>query len=110
MNKPSSPSLPPYLNLDPEASAKKLPDPIDTARFAKAAAFCAKGREDLARRGYAPDGAKRLRKFSIWEITKYLIPIAPAHLRRVLKANPELPQGGGMALPTKPARITTVRI
>ena len=95
MNKPSSPSLPPYLNLDPEASAKKLPDPIDTARFAKAAAFCAKGREDLARRGYAPDGAKRLRKFSIWEITKYLIPIAPAHLRRVLKANPELPQGEG---------------
>jgi chromosome partitioning protein len=81
--------------LDPEAAAKKLPDPIDTARFAKAAAFCAKGREDLARRGYAPDGAKRLRKFSIWEITKYLIPIAPAHLRRVLKGNPELPQGEG---------------
>ncbi len=86
---------PPYFNLDPKAAAEKLPDPIQTTRFAKAAAFCAKGREDLARRGYAPDGEKRLRKFSIWEITKYLIPVAAAHLRRVLKANPELPQGEG---------------
>ncbi|WP_166418684.1 AAA family ATPase [Cochlodiniinecator piscidefendens] len=87
--------LPPYLNLDPEAAAAKLSDPIDTARFAKAASFCAKGREDLAKRGYAPNGQKRLRKFSTWEVTKYLIPIAPAHLRRVLKANPDLPQGEG---------------
>ena len=70
MSKPTSPALPPYLNLDPEAAAKKLPPPIGTARFAKAAAFCTKGREDLARRGYAPDGQKRLRKFSTWEITK----------------------------------------
>ena len=97
VNKTTPPSLPPYLNLDPESAAKKLPDPIGTSRFAKAAAFCAKGREDLARRGYAPDGEKRLRRFSIWEITKYLIPVAPAHLRRVLKANPELPQGEGEA-------------
>lgn len=95
MSKTNQPPLPPYQNLDPEASAKKLPDPIDTQRFAKAAAFCTRGREDLARRGYAPDGEKRLRKFSIWEITKYLIPVAPAHLRRVLKANPDLPQGEG---------------
>ncbi|KAB7609833.1 AAA family ATPase [Amylibacter sp. SFDW26] len=87
--------LPPYLNLDPQVAASKLPDPIDTARFAKAASFCAKGREDLAQRGYAPDGQKRLRKFSTWEVTKYLIPVAPAHLRRVLKANPDLPQGEG---------------
>nr|WP_174819419.1 AAA family ATPase [Ruegeria lacuscaerulensis] len=95
VNKPAQPSLPPYLNLDPEAAADRLPDPIGTQRFAKAAAFCAKGRDDLARRGYAPDGEKRLRRFSTWEITKYLIPVAPAHLRRVLKANPELPQGEG---------------
>ena len=87
--------LPPYLNLDPAQAAAKLPDPIDTARFAKAASFCAKGRDDLARRGYAPDGKKRLRKFSTWEVTKYLIPVAPAHLRRVLKSNPDLPQGEG---------------
>ena len=97
MNKSTQPPLPPYLNLDPELAAEKLPDPIGTSRFAKAATFCAKGREDLARRGYAPDGEKRLRRFSIWEITKYLIPVAPAHLRRVLKANPELPQGEGEA-------------
>lgn len=95
MNKTNQSPLPPYQNLDPEVAASKLPDPIDTQRFAKAAAFCTRGREDLARRGYAPDGEKRLRKFSIWEITKYLIPVAPAHLRRVLKANPDLPQGEG---------------
>ncbi|CUH47188.1 AAA family ATPase [Ruegeria atlantica] len=97
MNKTNQPPLPPYLNLDPEKAAAKLPDPIGTSRFAKAATFCAKGREDLARRGYAPDGEKRLRRFSIWEITKYLIPVAPAHLRRVLKSNTELPQGEGEA-------------
>ena len=95
MSRTPSPSMPPYLNLDPKAAAAKLPDPIDTSRFAKAAAFCTKGREDLAKRGYAPDGEKRLRKFSIWEITKYLIPVAPAHLRRVLKTHPDLPQGEG---------------
>ena len=86
---------PSYFNLDPEEAAGKLPDPIDSARFAKAAAFAAKGRDDMARRGYAPDGEKHLRKFSTWEICRYLIPVAPAHLRRVLKANPELPQGSG---------------
>jgi chromosome partitioning protein len=39
------------------------------------------------------DGRKQLRLFSTWEITKYLIPVAQAHFRRVLKQNPELPQG-----------------
>ena len=86
---------PPYFNLDPKAAAARLPQPSDTARFAKAAAFAARGREDLAKRGYAPDGRKRLRKFSTWEICRYLIPVAPAHLRRVLKQNPDLPQGEG---------------
>ncbi|MFX0543560.1 AAA family ATPase [Roseovarius sp. S4756] len=87
--------LPPYFNIDPAAAAAKLSDPIDTARFAKAAAFASKGRQDLARRGYAPDGKKRLRRFSTWEICKYLIPVAPAHFRRVLKKHPDLPQGTG---------------
>ena len=81
--------------LDPAEMAARLGGPVDTARFARAAAFCTKGREDLARRGYAPDGRKRLRRFSLWEITRYMIPVAPAHLRRVLKANPDLPQGVG---------------
>lgn len=87
--------LPPYANLDPGRAAEKLGAPIDTVRFAKAAAFAAKGRDDLARRGYAPDGAKRLRRFSTWEVCRYLIPVAPAHFRRVVKAHPDLPQGTG---------------
>ena len=86
---------PPYFNIDPQAAAEKLSDPINTTRFAKAASFAAKGREDLAKRGYAPDGRKRLRRFSTWEVCRYLIPVAPAHFRRVLKQNPDLPQGEG---------------
>ena len=95
MTKKSDYPLPPYFNLDPADAAQKLGEPIDTARFAKAAAFAARGRSDLAKRGYAPDGEKRLRKFSVWEICRYLIPVAPAHLRRVLKQNSDLPQGVG---------------
>ncbi|MEL6522015.1 MAG: AAA family ATPase [Pseudomonadota bacterium] len=87
--------LPPYLGLNQSNAAQKLSEPITTARFARAAAFAAKGREDLAKRGYAPDGQKRLRRFSTWEVCRYLIPVAPGHLRRVLKNNPDLPQGVG---------------
>ncbi|WP_109466910.1 AAA family ATPase [Albibacillus kandeliae] len=87
--------LPPYFNIDPEAAARRLSEPIDTARFAKAAAFAARGREDLAKRGYAPDGRKRLRRFSTWEVCRYLIPVATGHFRRVLRNNPDLPQGTG---------------
>ncbi|GIT93227.1 ATPase [Jannaschia pagri] len=88
-------TLPPYVNIDPKAAADRLAPPIDTARFSKAAAFAMRGRDDLARRGYAPDGQKRLRRFSTWEVCKYLIPVATAHLRRVLRQNPDLPQGEG---------------
>ena len=95
MSSQPKPPLPPYMNIDPKAAAEKLTDPIDTTRFAKAATFAAKGREDLARRGHAPDGQKHLRRFSTWEVCRYLIPVAPAHFRRVLKANPDLPQGTG---------------
>ncbi len=89
------PPIPSYMNIDPAAAAEKLTGPIDTTRFAKAAAFAAKGRDDLAKRGHAPDGSKRLRRFSTWEVCRYLIPVAPAHFRRVLKAHPNLPQGTG---------------
>lgn len=95
MDKKVGSSLPPYFNLDPKVAAGKLSAPVDTARFAKAAAFAGRGRADLAKRGYAPDGQKKLRKFSTWEICRYLIPVAPAHLRRVLNKHPELPQGEG---------------
>ena len=97
-HKPGTPpkaDLPPYFNIDPAEAAEKLSAPIDTARFAKAAAFAMRGRDDLARRGYAPDGTKRLRKFSTWEVCRYLIPVNAAHLRRVLRQNPDLPQGEG---------------
>lgn len=83
----------PYHAIDPARAAERLGAATDVRRFAYAASLCGKGRLDLARRGYAPDGRKHLRRFSTWEITRYLIPIAPAHLRRVLRANPELPQG-----------------
>ncbi|WP_112313205.1 AAA family ATPase [Pseudogemmobacter bohemicus] len=92
---PGKADLPPYFNIDPAQAAARLSGPIDTARFAKAAAFATRGRDDLAKRGYAPDGKKRLRRFSTWEVCRYLIPVNSAHLRRVLRLNPDLPQGEG---------------
>ena len=83
----------PYFNIDPDAAMADLDQPTDTARFAEIAEGCTRGRADLASRGLNEEGAKSLRLFSTWEITRYLIPVAQAHFRRVLKANPELPQG-----------------
>lgn len=34
-----------------------------------------------------------LRLFSTWEICRYILPMAPGHLRRVLRETPTLPQG-----------------
>ena len=85
--------LPPYFNIDPDRALADLGAPTDTERFAQIAAACARGREDLASRGLDPEGRKTLRLFSTWEITKYLIPVAVAHFRRVLRQNPALPQG-----------------
>ncbi|NEK24791.1 AAA family ATPase [Sulfitobacter sp. JBTF-M27] len=85
--------LPPYFNINPDQALADLGTPNSTARFRDLAAACARGRDDLAARGMDETGEKNLRLFSTWEITKYLIPVAPAHFRRVLKANPELPQG-----------------
>ncbi len=84
---------PSYHTIDPARAADRLGEPADVKRFAYAASLCDRGRKDLAKRGYAPDGRKHLRRFSLWEITRYLIPVASAHLRRTLKANPDLPQG-----------------
>ena len=67
--------------------------PCDTARFASIAEACARGRADLAARGLDETGERRLRRFSTWEIARYMIPVAPAHLRRVLRQRPDLPQG-----------------
>ncbi|MBB5224400.1 chromosome partitioning protein [Amaricoccus macauensis] len=86
-------ALPPYFGISPDEALRELGGPVGTADFAEMAALCAQGRDDLTRRGHSEGGGKQLRPFSTWEITKYLIPVAPAHFRRVLRANPALPQG-----------------
>ncbi len=75
------------------ASPAPAAGPVGTGELAEIAAACARGRADLAARGLDAAGTRQLRRFSSWEVTRYLIPVAPAHLRRVLKANPDLPQG-----------------
>ena len=84
---------PPYFNIDPDTALAELDAPMGTKGFAKIATACTSGRDDLASRGHDRHGQRKLRQFSTWEITKYLIPVATAHFRRVLKANPNLPQG-----------------
>lgn len=85
--------LPPYFNIDPDQALRELDGPLDTAGFERIASACSRGRDDLASRGMDAEGHKSLRLFSTWEITRYLIPVAPAHFRRVLRLNPDLPQG-----------------
>ncbi|WP_158971828.1 AAA family ATPase [Chachezhania sediminis] len=85
--------LPPYFRIDPDAALAELDAPTDTGGFAAIAAACAQGRDDLVSRGKDDSGTRTLRMFSTWEITRYLIPVAQAHFRRVLRANPDLPQG-----------------
>ena len=84
---------PPYFNIDPDRALSELGAEATTERFAEIAEACARGRADLASRGLDPEGRKTLRLFSTWEITRYLIPVAAAHFRRVLRQNPDLPQG-----------------
>ena len=86
-------SLPGYLGISPDRALADLDPPVTTRGFAAIAEACAAGRADLTGRGLDERGGKRLRLFSTWEITKYLIPVAPAHFRRVLRAHPDLPQG-----------------
>ncbi len=85
--------LPPYFNISPDAALSSLQNSVSTQDFREIAEACLKGRTDLASRGLDATGAKNLRLFSTWEITKYLIPVAPAHFRRVLRTHPDLPQG-----------------
>lgn len=86
-------ALPPYFNISPDRACEALDPATDTDGFAQIAQSCQQGRDDLAARGMDETGRKKLRLFSTWEITKYLIPVAPAHFRRVLRQNPDLPQG-----------------
>ncbi|NVK58194.1 MAG: AAA family ATPase [Alteromonadaceae bacterium] len=84
---------PPYFNIDPDRALRDLGQPFTSARFAEISEACTRGRTDLASRGMDEEGHKSLRLFSTWEITRYLIPVATPHFRRVLKGNPDLPQG-----------------
>jgi chromosome partitioning protein len=86
-------TLPPYFNIQPDAALAELGQPVTARGFGQIADRCRMGREDLAGRGLDESGEKTLRRFSTWEITRYLIPVAQAHFRRVLRQNPHLPQG-----------------
>ena len=93
MAPPPQAEQPPYFNISPDAALADLGAGASSADFARIAAACTRGRDDLSSRNLGDEGHKTLRLFSTWEITKYLIPVAVAHFRRVLKANPALPQG-----------------
>ena len=84
---------PPYFTIDPDQARDALADTTTTHDFHNIAQACARGRDDLVGRGLQMDGSRQLRRFSTWEITRYLIPVAQGHFRRVLKQNPDLPQG-----------------
>ncbi|CUH20161.1 Sporulation initiation inhibitor protein soj [Jannaschia seosinensis] len=85
--------LPLYFGLSPDRAMEELGPPVTTKGFSEFARDCGRGREDLIGRGLDAGGEKVLRRFSTWEITRYLIPVAAAHFRRVLRQNPDLPQG-----------------
>ena len=89
----TSTPLPPYFSINPDQALADLGEPTTTTGFSQIAQACTAGRNDLAGRGLSEDGGRKLRLFSTWEITRYLIPVAQAHFRRVLKQNPDLPQG-----------------
>lgn len=89
----SDEELPPYFRIPPDRALKALGGGAGTEDFAAIAQACRRGRADLAGRGLDAAGEKHLRLFSTWEITKYLIPVAAQHFRRVLRQNPDLPQG-----------------
>lgn len=92
-NRDPGSELPPYFNLSPDAAMALLGPAVSTGELARIAELASRGRADLAGRGLGETGRKELRQFSTWEITRYLIPVAQGHFRRVLKGNPELPQG-----------------
>ena len=86
-------ALPPYFNIDVDEAEASLGTSATTADFARIAQACTQGRTDLTSRGMQTGLDRQLRRFSTWEITRYLIPVATGHFRRVLKQNPDLPQG-----------------
>ena len=86
-------TLPPYFNINPDTALSELGQPVGSDGFAQIAECCRLGRQDLSSRGLSEKGEKSLRKFSTWEITRYLIPVAQAHFRRVLRQIRTYPKG-----------------
>ncbi|MEM1159743.1 MAG: AAA family ATPase [Pseudomonadota bacterium] len=66
---------------------------MDTAKLSVVADICRRAAADLARQGYKPDGEKVLRRFGLNEICRHMLPTSPPELRRLLKENPDWPQG-----------------
>ncbi len=84
--------LPPYFNIAPDVAMEGLEPPANTGTFERIGQACAQGIDEQT--GDQSDAnPDPLRLFSTWEITRYLIVVAPAHFRRVLKQTPDLPQG-----------------
>ena len=66
-------STPPSISLhpiDPSDALNDVPARVTTERFTVAAEICMRARDDLARRGYKPDGEKSLRRFGIWVLMR----------------------------------------
>jgi chromosome partitioning protein len=78
---------------DTDRHARVTPGPVDTARLSVVADICRRAGADLARQGYKPDGEKVLRRFSLHEVCRYLLPLSGSDLRARLKTNPGWPQG-----------------
>lgn len=82
-----------------------LPGPIDVDGFAGLAARAGAGRDDLIRRGHAPEGLRRLRRFGLAELCRHALGLPQARLRALLRANPDWPQGESDP-PGAPPRFT----
>ena len=67
----------PVFNIAPDEALAELDPRSAPAISAGSPASAPWGRADLVSRGHEADGARRLRLFSTWEISKYLIPVAP---------------------------------
>ena len=91
--RPAEDAPPPYFNISPDEALAELeprsPPPTSPASPAPAP----QGREDLIRRGHEAGGGRTLRRFSTWEITRYLIPVAPAALPPGAARQPRPPPG-----------------
>ena len=84
----------PYFGISPDKALEALGRPRGHGRHRRDRRGLPDAAATILRHaGSTSQGQKTLRRFSTWEITKYLIPVAPAHFRRVLRQNPDLPQG-----------------